>query len=283
MMARGGVDAVAIVTPDFAHADIAVAAAQAGKHILIEKPLATTYEDVARTVDAITTAGVRAMVDLHNRWSPPFNTAHQLLESGRIGQPYSAYFRLNDTRWGATDMLPWAARSSILWFLGSHSLDTLRWFFGDEVARVYCVSRKGVLAAQGIDATDVYLTTLEFAGGGIAQMENAWITPNGHPNINDIKFNLLGTTGSLAVDASNHNLLQLYTEDATTVPDVLVQNSVFGHPAGFAFQSIRSFVECLLSGEEFKVSLQDAANGCLAILAVKESAATGQPVEVSYL
>ncbi|MDR1394480.1 MAG: Gfo/Idh/MocA family oxidoreductase [Bifidobacteriaceae bacterium] len=283
MFAQGSIDAVAIVTPDFAHADIAVAAAQAGKHMLIEKPLATTRDDVARMVEAITSAGVRAMVDLHNRWSPPFNTAHQILESGRLGDPYSAYFRLNDTRWVATDMLPWAAKSSILWFLGSHSLDTLRWFFNDEVARVYCTSRKGILASQGVDATDVYLTTLEFARGGIAQMENAWITPNGHPNINDIKFNLIGTKGSIAVDATNHNLIQLYTEEATTVPDVLVQNSVFGRPAGFAFESIRSFADCLISGAEFKVSLEDAANGSLAILAIKESAALRQPVEVRYL
>jgi predicted dehydrogenase len=283
MMARGGIDAVAIVTPDFAHADIAVAAAQAGKHMLIEKPLATTRDDVVRMMDAINAAGVRAMVDLHNRWSPPFNTAHQLVESGKIGAPYSAYFRLNDVRWVATDMLPWVPKSSILWFLGSHSLDTLRWFFDDEVSRVYSVSRKGSLAAQGVDSTDVYLTTLEFSRGGIAHMENSWITPNGHPNINDIKFNLLGTEGSLAVDATNHNLIQLFTEDATTVPDVLVQNNVFGYPSGFAFQSIRSFVECLLSGEKFKVRLEDAANGSLAILAVKESAARREPVEVAYL
>jgi predicted dehydrogenase len=283
MFARGGVDAVAIVTPDFAHADIAVAAAKAGKHLLIEKPLATTRDDVVRMVDAIGAAGVRAMVDLHNRWCPPFNSAHQLLESGRLGDPYSAYFRLNDTRWVATDMLPWAAESSILWFLGSHSLDTLRWFFGDEAKRVYCVSRKGILSARGVDATDVYQTTIEFSRGGVAQMENAWITPDGHPNINDIKFNLLGTKGSIAIDATNHNLVQVFTDKATSVPDVLVQNSVFDHPAGFAFESIRSFVDCLISGERFKVSLEDAANGALAILAIQESAKLREPVEVRYL
>jgi len=283
LLRLGGVDAVAIVTPDFAHADIAVAAAKAGKHMLIEKPLATTWDDVARTVDAITTAGVRAMVDLHNRWSPPFNTAHSLLEEGKIGDPYSAYFRLNDTRWVATDMLPWAAQSSILWFLGSHSIDALRWFFNDEVTRIYTVARKGLLASEGVDATDVYLSTLEFSRGGIAQMENGWITPNAHPCINDIKFTLQGTKGTIAIDASNHNLIQCFTDQEVSVPDVLVHNSIFGRPVGFAFESIRSFVECLISGEEFKVSLEDAANGVLALLAAEESVARHEPVTVRYL
>ena len=80
------------------------------------------------------------MVDLHNRWSPPFNSAHESVVNGELGNIYSAYMRLNDIKWVATDLLPWAAQSSILWFLGSHSLDTLRWFFNDEVKRVYSVS-----------------------------------------------------------------------------------------------------------------------------------------------
>jgi hypothetical protein len=74
-----------------------------------------------------------------------------------------------------------------------------------------------------------------------------------------------------------------FTDQGAQVPDVLVQNSVFGRPTGFAFESIRSFVECLKSGEPFKVSLEDAANGSLAILAIMESAECGQPVEVRYL
>lgn len=115
------VDAVAIVTPDFAHADIAVAMADAKKNILIEKPLATTKEDIARICEAVNRNQVRCMVDLHNRWNPPFNTAKQEISSGKLGTPYTAYIRHSDVKWVATDMLSWASKSSILWFLGSHS------------------------------------------------------------------------------------------------------------------------------------------------------------------
>lgn len=282
MLCNSDCDAVAIVTPDFAHADIAVAAANHKKHILIEKPLATTRKDVFRIVEAVESNKVRAMVDLHNRWSPAFNVAHQAVERGDLGDIYSAYMRLNDIKWVATDMLPWASKSSILWFLGSHSLDTLRWFFNDEVKRVYCVSREGILQGMGVDTVDEYLTTIEFKKGGIAQMENGWITPNANPCVNDIKFNVLGTKGMIAIDASNHNMIQQYTDDKVIVPDIMVQNSIFGKHRGFAFESIRGFVDCILDGSEFPVSVYDAANTSLGILAIMESAKTRTPVEVQY-
>lgn len=282
MFQKADCDAVAIVTPDFAHADIAVAAAKHHKNILIEKPLATTREDVYRIMDAVEQYGVRGMVDLHNRWSPPFNAAHQAVENGELGTVVSAYMRLNDIKWVATDMLPWAAKSSILWFLGSHSLDTLRWFFHDEVKRVYSVSTDGILSGMGVATVDQYLTTIEFANGGIAHMENGWITPNANPCVNDIKFNITGDKGMIAIDASNHNLIQKYTDSTVTVPDIIVQNSIFGKPKGFAFESIRGFVDCILDGTEFPVTLRDAANTSLAILAVMESAKTRMPVEVQY-
>jgi predicted dehydrogenase len=282
MFKQSGCDAVAIVTPDFAHAAVAIKAAEYGKHVLVEKPLATTREDVFAMVEAFEKHRVRAMVDLHNRWSPAFNVAHQSVERGELGIPYSGYMHLNDIKWVATDMLPWAAKSSILWFLGSHSLDTLRWFFDDDVKRVYSVSREGILRGLGVDTVDTYLTTLEFKKGGVAQMENGWITPNANPCINDIKFNILGDKGMISLDVSSHNLIRKYTDEKVTVPDMVVQHSIFGYPKGFAFESIRSFVDCLLSGEPFHVSITDAANTSLTILAIMESARTRSPVEVRY-
>lgn len=281
MFAECECDAVAIVTPDFAHVDVAVAAANAKKHILIEKPLATTREGAEKILEAVRRNGVRAMVDLHNRWNPPFHAAYQSIRAGELGKAYSAYFRLNDCRWVATDMLPWAAKSSILWFLGSHSLDTLMWMFDSRPVRVYSVSKKGVLAAEGVDTVDEYLTTIEFANGAVAQMENGWVTPNANPCVNDIKFNILGDKGMIAIDASNHNMIQKYTDTQVTVPDVIVQNKIFGQPKGFAFESIRAFVDCLLTGEEFPVSIEDAAYGVIALLAVMESAEKRMPVEIN--
>lgn len=283
MFEQADIDAAAIVTPDFLHCEIAVAAAAHKKHLLIEKPLATTAAEVHRMVNAIEKNGIRAMVDLHNRFSPPFHAAWQAFCSGDLGTPYSGYFRLNDTKWVATDLLPWASESSILWFLGSHSLDTLRWLFHDDVKRVYSVSRSGILKQLGIDTVDEYLTTLEFKNGAVAQMENGWITPNANPCVNDIKCNIMGTKGMISIDASHHNLIQECTDSTAKVPDIIVENKIFGRPKGFAYESIRTFTDCMINGREFPVSIYDAANTTLTLLAVMESAKDRVPVEVKGL
>lgn len=283
MLEKSDCDAVAIVTPDFAHADIAVACAQAGKHMIIEKPLATTRDDVLRMVKAIEENGVRAMVDLHNRWNPPFNSVKQLVSSGKYGTPKSAHFRLNDNLWVATDMLKWCAKSSILWFLGSHSLDTMNWVIGDYPVEVYAAKTEGKLKSLGIDTVDTYLSTIKYSNGAIAHMENSWVTPNGNTNVNDFKFNLLCTDGKFDINASSHDLLQVTDDKRMITEDILVKNFVFDKCRGFAFESIRSFIDKLVSGEEFHVTLREAANVSLALLAIMESAETGLPVKVERI
>ena len=273
-------DAVSIVTPDHLHGDIAVACAEAGKHILIEKPLATNREDVKRIMEAVNRNKVRAMVDLHNRWNPPFALAKDAIDKGELGKLRNAYFRLNDIKWVATDLLPWAASSSILWFLGSHSLDTLNWFFNSKVKRVYSVSSSGVLKGLGVDTIDTYLTTLEYENGCIAQMENGWITPNGNVNVNDMKCTVLGDKGMITIDTTSHNLIQQFNDSQAKVPDILVRNKVHEKVKGFAYESIRSFIDKLATEEDFIVSLEDAAQVSIVILAIMESAEKRAPVDI---
>ena len=283
MIAQCAFDACAVVTPDFAHRDAVVDLANAKKHILCEKPMATTRQDVADIMEAIARNNVRLMVDLHNRWSPPFAAAKAAIDQGDIGTPWSAYMRLNDTLFVPTKMLSWSAQSSIMWFLGTHSTDTLRWCFDDEIKRVYAVSRRGILDGLGVHTEDVYQTIYEFRKGGIATMENGWVTPDTHPHINDMKFNISGTKGMVSMDLSNHNMIQQFTEKGVTVPDVLVNNYIHGKAAGFAYESIRHFIDRMLDGKPFLVTPTDAANTSLVIIAALESAKTREPVEVAYL
>lgn len=283
MISECALDAVSIVTPDFAHAQVACDCANAGLDMLIEKPLATTYEDVERIVEAVRKNRVRVMVDLHNRWNPPFAIAKESLDKGELGEPRSAYFRLNDQMWVATDMLSWAAKSSILWFLGSHAVDTVRWFFNDEIDSVFAVSTAGVLKSKGVDTEDVFQSILKFKKGGIATLENGWITPNSSPCVNDIKFNITGDKGMINLDLSNNQMIERFTEKKADHPDILVQHFIHGKAMGFAYESIRHFIDKLVSGGEFLVSLEDAANVSFVILAIMESAKTGKPVKVRHI
>ena len=113
-------------------------------------------------------------------------------------------------------------------------------------------------------------------------MEKGWITPNANMGLNDIKCNLTGDKGMIAIDTTHHNMIQMFTDTSASVPDVLVRNRVHGRVKGFAYESIRSFVDCLAADAPFVVSLEDAARTTLAILAIMESAKTRMPVEVKY-
>lgn len=282
MLAEVNCDAVAVVTPDFTHPPLVLDCAEAQKDILLEKPMATTRKGVQKIINVVKKQDIRLMVDLHNRWNPPFAEARKKIKEGEIGKPVNAYFRLNDKMWVATDMLSWAEESSILWFLGSHTIDTLQWLFDDKIDRVYSVSHHGVLDKKGVDTEDIYQTVLEFKQGGIATIENGWITPDSHPNINDIKFNITGSQGMINIDTTNNGLLEMYNQDGHENPDTLVNHFVHGRAEGFAYKSILHFVEKIKTGEDFLVSIKDAADTSLVILAIMESAKKGKPIKVDY-
>ena len=280
LVADADVDAVSIATPDFAHTDAAVAAIEAGKHVLIEKPLATTLADCSKIVEAGAGSDKKLMVDFHNRWSPMFTQARQAVDDGQVGEPRLVNIRLNDQISVPTEMLPWAGRSTVTWFVGSHAVDTVRWLFGQEVERVYAVKRSGVLTSKGIDTADFYESTLELTGGGVAVVENCWILPNSGPSLFDLKCELIGTKGAIYIDASHHGALATYTDQKGTYPDLFVCPRVRGQVQGFALESIRYFVDCIVEDRQPMCTLEDGLAVSKVILAMERSADEGRPVDV---
>ena len=95
LLARDDISMVAIVTPDHLHREIATAAAEAGKHILLEKPMATTVEECEAINAAVEKAGVKLMVDFHNRFNTPFTQTKLAIEAGELGELQMASLRLN--------------------------------------------------------------------------------------------------------------------------------------------------------------------------------------------
>ena len=282
LLEKSGCDFVAIVTPDHLHADIAVAAAQAKKHFIVEKPFATKREDIFRMKDAIRKSGVRAMCDLHNRSSQPFAITKQNLDTGDYGKVRSMYIRLNDNKSVATDMLSWSAQSSILWFLGSHSLDIISYLCGSRPKSVYSLSSSGVLKALGVDTVDVYQTAIEFENGCIAQMENGWIIPNGNTALIDLKCNVMCERGCFNINGSDSDMLRVISEQRMTTPNCIARPIINGRVEGFAPNNIRSFIDGLYFNKPFNITVDEAADNCLAILSILESAKTRRAVDVNY-
>jgi predicted dehydrogenase len=280
LLANSAINALSIVTPDFAHTEFAIAAAEAGKHVLVEKPLATKVSECELIIKAMEKNKVRIMVDFHNRWNPPFANAKETIEAGQLGELISGYFRLTDIISVPTTMLSWSAKSSILWFLGSHTVDTLRWLFKDEVKRVFAVSRSGILKAKGIDVVDIYQAILEFRKGAIASIENNWIVPNTQPFVNDFKFNILGSKGMISIDMSNNQAYERFLENQADHPDIFVKPVIHGKPMGFAHESIRSFIDCIASNVPFVVDAYDGLEVTKVIDAIIRSAETREPMLV---
>ncbi len=280
LLARDDISAVSIVTPDFLHREIAVAAAKAGKHILLEKPMATTVEDAEAIAKAADDAGVLLMVDFHNRWNPAFTKTKQAILDGQIGEPQMISLKLNDAFFVPTKMLSWAGRSTVVWFLGAHSVDLVRWLFDDEVVRVYAVSRSKVLTAAGVDTPDFFHYIVELSRGGVAHIENCWILSDNMPTIFDFKFELVGDRGTIFADLSTHRTLQTYSADEAAYPDLAVRYDVHGRPAGFGVESIRSFIRAVVEGAPLPVSPRDGVENTRVLVAVHESARTGLPVDL---
>lgn len=281
------IDAVSIVLPDFMHRDAVIAAANAGKHVLVEKPLATTEADGQAMIAAAENAGVSLFVDFHNRWSPLFQQVKTALDEGELGDLQMIYYRLSDTIFVPTQMLKWSAQSSVAWFLASHNLDTLLWLLnsrngGDTVEKLYCVTRSRVLRERGIDTPDFFQTTLEWKSGLVTQMENCWILPESGPSIVDLKCELVGSKGAMYIDSSHHRAVEKQTDKARYL-DAFVGTEVFGTPTGFGTASIRHFAESIIAGEKPRVDGIDGLAVTRLILKMQESAEKGQPVGVGDL
>src|SRR5699024_4250103 len=151
--------------PDFAHRDASLAAAKAGRHVLIEKPMATTGEDAEAILAAVKASGVRAMTLFNQRWLPAYWQAKQELAKPESGPPIMAYARKNDTLFVPTQMITWADRSSPSWFLSSHDVDLVTWFFDEPAVEVFATAVRRILVDRGIDTPDAVQAQVRFASG----------------------------------------------------------------------------------------------------------------------
>ena len=226
------------------------------------------------------------MVDWHNRWNPPYYYAWQAIREGELGDVRYIYYRLSDTVYVPTQMLPWANKSTVMWFLGSHALDTTCWLMGKKPIRVYCQKRQGVLAGMGVETPDLYVTMLEFEDGALAVVENTWLLPQASPALIDHKCEILGTRGAIYLDPTHNGSFAKYSPQTIagfpnpSWPDMFISPEIYGRQRGFAVESIYHFVECIRDTERPLATGMDGLLNTRLILAAEKSAQLGMPVVV---
>lgn len=229
------VDVVDIATPNHLHAEIAIAAAQAGKHIICEKPLARTVEESKAMWEAVKDAGIVHMVAFNYRRTPAVVLAKKYIEEGAIGDILN--FRgtyLQDWSADPNSPLSWRfqkkiAGSGALGDIGTHVLDIARYLVG-EISAVNALlstfiptrplqsdgadqlgTTKGGDGPRGeVDVDDEVLTMLRFANGAVGSME---ATRNAYGRNNYITFEIHGTKGSIFFNYERRDELQVSFAD----------------------------------------------------------------------
>ncbi|MRJ78256.1 gfo/Idh/MocA family oxidoreductase [Aeromicrobium sp. SMF47] len=243
LLTRDDIDVIDICTPGHTHAEIAIAALEAGKHVLCEKPLANTVEEAEAMAEAAAAAaerGVRAMCGFTYRRTPAVAFARQLVASGRIGTIRHIRGQyLQD--WLADEDAPLSWRldkslagSGALGDIGAHIIDMAQFVSGDSIASVNGLMETFVptrpvggdhatlggtsssTAERGpVTVDDAAAFTARFVGGAIGVFE-ATRFATGRKNALRLEIN--GTLGSLAFDFEDMNVLELF--DATEDPAV---------------------------------------------------------------
>jgi predicted dehydrogenase len=161
------VDGVAIATPVSTHYDLARMALEAGKHVLVEKPLAGSSREGEELLEAATERGLVLMAGHTFVYSPPVNVVHELIRSGDLGEIY--FISTSRVNLGIHQ-----SDTSVAWDLGPHDFSILHYWLGELPVRVSALSKGFVIPTT----PDVAFINLEFRSGTIAHVELSWLAPS---------------------------------------------------------------------------------------------------------
>jgi len=266
-VAADDVDAVLVATPNQQHREVAVAAIEAGKHVLVDKPIACTVAEADEMIDAAAASGVVLVPFQNTRFAPPFVAAHELVAAGRIGAVTGVR-----AAFGHGGPQAWAPRAT--WFfeaatagggclidLGVHAVDLVRAVTGDEVTHVTAILN----GRAGDVETDAQLL-LRMGTGGIGSIHASWSARPGP----DHQLTIVGAEGTLHLDARTPLTLLTASGDRSRIelPD----------------QTSSPLEELLAAVRGERASTVTAADGRAAVAVVEaacRSAATGELVEVT--
>lgn len=265
-------DIVDICTPPADHAAVTLAAAEAKRHVVCEKPIARSLADAERMLAACEAAGVTLFIAHVVRFFPEFARAKQVVDTGALGR----LGVVRTIRGGARPaMSPWfadvAQSGGVILDVGIHDIDYLRWLCGD-VERVFA---RG-LTWQNL-AADHALITLRFASGAIGHVESSWAFPQG---VFRTFVELAGTEGILVHDSDDVRPLDVRYKEGMVpaTPPPSSAPAVSGDDPYLA--ELQHFLDVLDGRAELIVTPRDAVEALRVALAALASMRDGRPVLV---
>jgi len=282
LLGRGDVDGVVVCTPNDAHCEVAVAAAEAGKHVMVQKPMARTVEECDRMIGAARRAGVRLMACFMHRWFPETLRAKEIIDSGEVGRIVQVRQRNGHGGPGSWFRDLKRAGGGCLIDLGVHGVDLIRWLAG-EIRVVFAVTdlfkaeirdRRGGAARRLTRETsgeDCATVMYRLENGAMAIHDSSWCQyrGGGFPRFETELYGLQGAVhlhtarGTLAVYSAKRG-------DRWSVPEL---------PEGFEVDpNHRHFADCILHDTEPSTKGEDGRRAIQVVMAAYQSSKTGKPV-----
>jgi predicted dehydrogenase len=283
MLVEAEHDAVSVATPDHLHREPMLAALNAGKHVLQEKPLATKAEDARAIVDAAAHSARIVMVNYSQRFVTDHVWIHDTIARGEIG---AARFVLSvkfDRISVPSGMIRgWAAHTSPLYFMSSHDLDLVHWFLGVDPLAVVARETRGTLESRGIPVHDGLDALIEFDGGISAMFHSSWIHPNTYPRVADGYLQIIGDVGALMYNQRTRTaeLFNARGGQKVEFSGPHTADVVDGKITGAFVSSLQHFLACVRTAREPDTSPRRVLPTALAQAAIMESLRAKQTVRV---
>lgn len=272
MLARPDLDAVSICMPDRLHTDAAVAAAEAKKAILLEKPLAHDLAHAKTIVDAVEANDVRFMVGHILRFDPRYVQVYEASGPERLGRPLHVKAKRNSIRANAKRV---GGNASILFYMGVHDIDAMQWVARSKISRVYAQK----IEALGHGNEDAFYAVVNFENGAIGNIDYSWAWPDGLMNGFKSSLEIVGTKAGAFLDCSDQGFFQVL-EDRTVGGDTHLWPEINGRIVGDLGDEVTHFVDAVLTGRPFVQDYRDAFDNIPVLDALAESARTGAVVDV---
>jgi predicted dehydrogenase len=265
-----GVRAVAIATPTATHADLAVGAAQAGKHVFCEKPIALERPETVEAIETIAATGVRFQVGLHRRFDPDWVAATRRIHAGEMGTPRLFRTSLRDMKPPPVEFL--AGSGGFFVDVTIHDLDTARWMVG-EIVEITAHGSALDPAIREIGDIDTALVVLRFESGALGMIDNSRVAGYGF----ECSTEVMGELATTRIDRPLHRHYQWLTPAGATRQ----LNRDFEDCFTLAYaEELEAFARCVLDGAEPMATGLDALAAFDLATAADRSWRTGRTVRV---
>jgi UDP-N-acetylglucosamine 3-dehydrogenase len=278
------IDAVVIATPEDAHRDPAIAAAEKGKHIFIEKPIANNLNDAKEIVKRCKKSGVKLMVGYVYRFYPQMRAVKDFVKEGLLGKPLTGSIRIDGDYAEASRI---KGRTTVELYVGVHAIDLLLWYFKDNVIRVFSEYAVGEVMQQ-FGVYDSVCMLLKFNNGAVGHIQCGWGAPTNwagwrkpvswsayYGNITPHNIQLVGTHGIVEVTLPPEGVFAADSESVGVKLPSLVAPLAYKEELAY-------FLNCILMDQEPSPSGEEGIKSLEIALAANESCRLMKPIDLPY-